>query len=367
MAILFDGELQYLRNLANDPFLWKAAADRKKKRKQRYKNSGDSVCDSLAETLFRSTIDETKLNVLISQFDNKNTKEKAQALNIAVYSDQIRTGAFDQLSRKPVDGRIYHPIVQIKSEARCIFEIGSKRYLGTLDLRACHPTFFGIYIVAIFANGIKQDSKTFEALQKCSDCNRLFTSIDSHILGNSLSNTFHFSRFQSSITSTTNNYLQYLSGFVPRLLEEYNNWNALWTNPDIDPREQIAGDIGYRRVSLAKKSINSAINGGKNRAADWIHKNYPNLATIWKCTDIKRTGTNISRMFETRIILNQTVIDDAARQNLILVPEHDGYGIFANPDDAEIEIKAKTVEAAIQKNCLKDFGLKPVLKFKRIN
>ena len=78
------------------------------------------------------------------------------------------------------------------------------------------------------------------------------------------------------------------------------------------------------------------------------------------------TGNSICRIFESKLILDQTVIDAATNLNLVLVPEHDGYGIFAEPEDAEIENKAKTIEATIQNNCLQQFAIKPVMKFKRV-
>jgi hypothetical protein len=283
-SILLEGEMEYLRKLADDKSCWKAAAERKKKAKQRYKKVGDCVCDYVAQTLFKIKIDEIRLNKLVEQFDANASTEKAQLLNILTYADQVRTGSFESLSRADVDGRLYHPLVQIKSEARRIFGIGTKNYRGTLDLRACHPTFFAVYLVKIFAEILKKNS----ALQQ------IFKEDPFLIQLQSVSN-FNFDQISPvpsnlgdefySVHSSSTEYLHYLHAFVPCLLQECNKWNALWTDSNNDPRDILAEDAGYSYKSIAKKCMNSAINGGENRATKWIAKNFPCLYKIWRSTN----------------------------------------------------------------------------------
>lgn len=243
--------------------------------------------------------------------------------------------------------------------------IDGKTYRGTLDLRGCHPTFFATYLVKIFVESVKKDTELHQVIQLNKDFEILETVSNFKLDCSSSDLILDFSSLFPTVSSSSKEYLQYLYGFVPHLLEEYKKWNAIWTDPNSDPRDQIATAVGYRHKQLAKRSINSAINGGNNRAVKWITGNFPHLTRIWRCTNPKRIGNNISRIFESEIILNQKVIDAASNINLVLIPEHDGYGIFADPIDSEIENKAKAIEAMIQEHCLQQFGIRPVMKFKR--
>ena len=366
-SILLDGELLYLRHLAGD----KSARRNVQKTHSRNKKNAvgkateDSVCNYLSNLLFRVDIDENKLRSILSQFDTKDETEAAQALNISTFSDQIRSGTFEDIKRSQADGRIHYPIVLIKSEARQIFKVHGKQYLGTLDLRACHPTFFSTYLVLLFINKIRDDSLLKLAFTNNEAINSLSSSMNTILTSNLLDSSYFLSTINLfHLPSTT--IPQYLVGFADNLAEEYKKWNALWTNIESHPRELIAADVGYRGISQAKKHLVSAINGSENKVYEWMRINYPTLFALWQCTDKKKTGNNISRIFETPIILNQQVIDAAADLDLVLVPEHDGYGIFAEPNDDEIENKAKTIEATIQNNCLQQFGIKPAIKFKRV-
>ena len=361
-SILVDGEMQYLRHLADD----KSVRRNAKKTHSRNKISvlsnqpHDEVCDHLCKLLFNVAINESKLVSLLERFDLNNKTQAAQALNILTFSDQIRSGSFAEVKRTKSDGRIHHPIVLIKSDARTVFQVNGYKYLGTLDLRACHPTFFASYLLTLFLNKIQSDQITkylfSNTLTTSSSIDRINLIISS--------NSFDSSHFLSSMNLyhlSSNTTPQYLVGFADKLVEEYNKWNSQWTDQNMDPREIICAEVGYRSQKLAKQSLVSAINGSRNKIYDWIRKNYPTLFALWECTDKKKTGNNISRIFETTLILNQTVIDAAAALNLVLVPEHDGYGIFAEPEDAEIENKAKLIEATIQNNCIQQFGLKVTL------
>lgn len=367
-SILLDGEMEYLRHLENDVSVRRNVqkTHSRNKIKALKHMSDDSVCNYLSNVLFNVNIDENKLRSLLKKFDAKDKTQAAQKLNITTFSDQIRSGSFDNIKRSQSDGRIHYPIVLIKSEARTMFQVNGKQYLGTLDLRACHPTFFASYLVLLFINKIYNDNLLKFAFSNNASINNLIESTNTVFSSNSFDSSYFLSTtnlYNLPLPSSTTP--QYLVGFADKLAEEYKKWNLQWTHPDIDPRDIICAEVGYPSRKLAKKSLVSAINGSKNKVYNWISQNYPTLFLIWQCTNKKQTGNHISRIYETTIILNQKVIDAATDLNLVIVPEHDGYGIFADPSDSEIENKAKTIEAMIQEHCLHQFGIRPVMKFKR--
>ena len=115
-----------------------------------------------------------------------------------------------------------------------------------------------------------------------------------------------------------------------------------------------------------KDQICRAINNKKNDVYKWIRKNYPILSRIWGKTDKKHTGVNISKIYETKLILNPENFELADRLGLEILPEHDGVGVFGDAEDHEMAAKVDVLREAIQRDCLNSFGIKPVITVKPV-
>ena len=141
----------------------------------------------------------------------------------------------------------------------------------------------------------------------------------------------------------------------------------MWSNLDTDPRLLIAADLGKKHTKDSiKPLLCSAINGSDNQVSKWIRKNYPMLSKIWDKTDKKLTGVNISKIYETKLILNPEYFELADRLGLEILPEHDGVGVFGDADDHDITAKVDVLREAIQRDCLNSFGIKPVITVKPV-
>ena len=108
------------------------------------------------------------------------------------------------------------------------------------------------------------------------------------------------------------------------------------------------------------------MNGSENCVFKWICQNYPALSSIWLQTDLKLTGVQISKFFETRLILDPGLFDLAAQLGVGILPEHDGLDIFAEEGDPDVDQKAQVLAARIGDNCLRLFGFRAVVKVKSV-
>lgn len=148
-----------------------------------------------------------------------------------------------------------------------------------------------------------------------------------------------------------------------------DRWNALWTHPTIDQRELIAADLGTTKERV-KSSLNTAINdaGNANKLHLWIKANFPLLHAAWQKLDISKTGVNISRLYESRLIRDnafQAFINSI--EGIKIMDEHDGVSVLSSPDDPEIEAKIESICEFIAKSCFEKFGIKPVIKSERVS
>lgn len=67
------------------------------------------------------------------------------------------------------------------------------------------------------------------------------------------------------------------------------------------------------------------------------------LSKIWDKTDKAHTGVNISKIYETKLILNPENFELAESLGLEVLPEHDGLGVFADAADPDVAAKVDEV------------------------
>ena len=236
----------------------------------------------------------------------------------------------------------------MKSDARPLFRLRGKPYSRVLDIRACHPTFWARFILDYICN----KKKDYELINNTID-------IPINIISNVYNNTI--SPISYSLPPLGS--LHYSYGNVDELVNECSKWTAFWINHDIDPRELIAQDLGNGETKeTVKQLVNSAMNGSENRVFKWICQNYPALSSIWLQTDLKLTGVQISKFYETRLILDPGLFELAAELGLDILAEHDGLGIFAAEGDPDVDQKAHALATRIVDNCLTLFGFRAVGK-----
>jgi hypothetical protein len=80
----------------------------------------------------------------------------------------------------------------------------------------------------------------------------------------------------------------------------------------------------------------------------------------------KKTGNEIGKAYESKLILNLEVFNLATSLKLKLAPEHDGYGIFSNLswDSNELKLKLDYIKRFMQDYAVKHFGIPVIIKDK---
>ena len=348
--LLVDGQREYLRKLHNDPDEDTRVRNNRRLKKKRQKEVLGPVESIINNNLF--DLEYSKEDFARFWREKGTYFTSGEQFNINYSIIKIREGDFNEIARNDKNGRIHHIWVLMKSDARPLFRLRGKPYSRILDIRACHPTFWARFILDYLCN----NNKDYILINNT-------ISIPSNTMSNIYNNTISPISYSLSPLGS----LHYSYGNVDELVNEWSRWNALWTNPDLDPRNLIARDLGNgENKETVKQLINSAMNGSENRVFEWICQNYPALSSIWLQTDLKLTGLQISKFYETRLILDPGLFELAAGLGLDLLPEHDGLGIFAAEGDPELDQKAQALAARIGNNCLRLFGFRAVVKVKSV-
>jgi len=361
--LLLDSNREYLRKLHNDPDIDVRIRKRKSQNKIRSKKTADIVADRIKYNHYVLDFDYIEFERFWAQKSDILSVE--QKINILYSIITIREGKFKDIIRCDIDGRIHHPWVLMTSSARPLFNLCGKQYNCAVDIRACHPTFWARYLIDVLLFNLN------EYLNKES-CNDIILKIKYNNIINNLTNIsiykyyninnnniLYIPRFQES--------LHYLTENEEKIVTEYINWTEKWSSLDNDPRLLIANDLGKNQTKeTIKPLLCSAINGSDNRVNKWIRKNYPILSRIWDKTDKRHTGVNISKIYETKLILNPENFQLADKLGLEVLPEHDGLGIFADAADPQVASKVDALREAVQQDSLNTFGIKPVITVKPV-
>ena len=360
--LLLDSNREYLRKLHNDPDIDVRIRKRKSQNKIRSKKTADIIADRIKYNHYALDFDYTEFERFWAQKSDILSIE--QKINILYSIISIREGKFKDINRCDTDGRIHHPWVLMASSARYLFNLGGKQYNCAVDIRACHPTFWARYLIDVLLFNISDylnKELNYNVILKTKHSNIIdkLTDLSIYKHYNINDNILYIPKFQES--------LHYLAENEEKLVEEYKSWTEMWSSLDTDPRLLIADDLGKNQTKdNIKPLLCSAINGSDNKVYKWIRKNYPIFSRIWDKTDKKHTGVNISKIYETKLILNPENFDLADQLGLEVLPEHDGLGVFADAADPDVAAKVDELRDAVQRNCLNSFGIKPVVTVKPI-
>jgi hypothetical protein len=349
LQLLLDEKQEYLRKLHNDPKVDTRIRANRRKKKSRIKESEDLIISKTSRNILDLGFNKAAFDIYWKENEKTLNPEQKVAALYSVIS--ILTGGFKALERCEKDGRIHHPWVLMSSDLRPLFSLRGKKYLRILDLRSCHPTFWAKYICDI--------SRLPEYLSLNKDIRDTLKSKYKELPNQSIfTNSICYNPIPSSFFPIPPVSQHYLSYNVTKLIEEYIKWTEFWTNPDIDPKTRLINALGGTcSRDQIKKYINSSINGSENKVFSWIQENYPVLFDIWNKTDLKKTGNNISKFYETKLMLDPELILLAESMGLEVITEHDGHGIFADENDSELDQKVEKLRDWIQEKSAALFGL----------
>lgn len=303
LDLLLTGELEYLKKLHNDKKVKRLNQKRISERKAMKITYGNFVLDYIYDCHCHMSYDYEKAMNIIS-----GSNWEAGTMNSAANSlVTFTTKDFTPLKVNETDGRVFNDFVAMKSDLRNVFAYKQMTRKAILDIRACHPTYFSSYLLDI-----------------------------------------------ATLQNNPN---------LEKIKEEHGKWVELFTNPNIDPREVIGLDLGKEK-SAVKEELNKALNGHKayKKILGWIEQHFPSLYTLWQTTDTSKTGVNISRLYESKVMLNPKLYQWTEERHLKIAYEYDGISVFSADDGQSLVSKVDLLAKMIQCISLVECGVNVVLK-----
>jgi hypothetical protein len=262
----------------NKEYLYKLLQDRPTIRRNQKQVSGRGYNGKVYGDIrdyHKRVIDEMTYNIceIDKVADTYRPAKKAFVYSLLV--DIVRKD-YGELHRNAKDGRIWTPYAQLPAEIKKLIKVDGLDYQMTMDIRSCYPSLWAEYVCS-FVKG-HNDPQQYER----------------------------------------------------------KKWNDLFLNKDIDPKAVITNAIGVSRDAIKEVMIqyfNSKIRGKAFRAFDaWISREFPNLYTAWKATNIKQTGNNIGKYFETKLMLDESIYNKADELGIVIGYEYDGMSFYAKDD-----------------------------------
>ena len=62
---------------------------------------------------------------------------------------------------------------------------------------------------------------------------------------------------------------------------------------------------------------------------DELSREFPSLYALWLTTNLKQTGNNIGKHFETKLMLDQSIYNKATELGIVIGYEYDGMSFYA--------------------------------------
>lgn len=279
-----------LFNLLHDKTEKRKNQKRISKRKHNHKQYND-IRDEIKATNDNIMFDYHEVTSLLDVFP---AKKRAMSYHLLV---DIVKKDYSDLNVNDSDGRIYNPYTQLPHELKPLLKINNVKYNSTIDIRGCHVSLFSELIMAMVEENIQHT----------------LTHIDSGKLDISL------------------------------LQDEHKAYNKFFLS-EVDGRDKLAIELGISKTDL-KNIINAYINGqgftknktfiGKRGLAyhNWFKSNFPEHYKAWMMTKLEDTGCNISKLFETKVILHPDIYNKANQLGIYVGYENDGFSIFSNYED----------------------------------
>jgi hypothetical protein len=246
----------------------------------------------------------TTFHYLGDNFDNAQITHINAVLNLLII---IKTRKYGELKRNESDGRVWNPFTALPARYKKYFTYDQRRYVSTIDMRACHLSFLGLLLSEL--NTARPEGLNLE---------------------------------------------------LPAVLDhsdDLSKWMK-WVSAQNDPRQSISRFTGWD-MAKTKESANMWLNGHKKyKIIDkWLKMEFPTFYRIWNALgeNKKICGITISDEYETKIFLDLDIYELSSSLNLKLSYEYDGLGVFGYPDEFGLEVQIQRLNSFVKSkiaNCL---------------
>ena len=296
--LLGDAQKTYLYQLTTNPKAIRDNARNLKDRGYSAKTFPNPVLQNTKDNIDAIENLEELVALVPNAIKAKNGKSDAEAQRVARHClIQLITKKYKELAIHDQTGRMYPPLATLNKNLKKSAVINGQKFVCAIDIRSCIPTFFGLYCLKLR----KERQKAREL----------------------------------DIDDTT-------------LASEVETYTAIFCSESEHPRAYLARalryDIGHSASdSEIKKMLNEGLNGsGREECKQfraWIKQQFPNMHKVWATTDIRTTGSNLSKYYESPIFRNPKVIKMAKKHFLEYVDNHDEALLYGDSYNAKKFVK----------------------------
>lgn len=310
MEMCYKSDFQYLLMLHTNKDFRRQENKNRSKRINNTKTE-DFVCAYNSENIKNLVFSYDDLEAARAECeDNKNRLSNLNCSAIRLRND-VECEYHDK------DGRMHNSFVSCPKvlRNRLTMGIGKKNILvnqGDVDYRSMHPTFFAHYVMTQLATD-KLD-----------------------------------------------------------LLDEYNDWNSFWTDPEVHPRTALMIELGLdandkNAKDKFKISLLSVLNDENYNyellIRNWIAIRFPKLFDVWFIQNhnkVRETGCNISKIYEKQLLRNAEFYEFAANLDCKILDCHDGVSVFCKKPEDFADISEKIIDFQVSL-CQNLFGITPII------
>jgi len=331
-VLMLDNNTEYLKNLHKNSDFYR----RNQKNVSKIRNKDTKY----AKYIFQYQHDllthlEYDYEEVLCEVESRNlTIEQKNSLFHSLIN--LKTANLHELMNNNTDNRIWNEVVGMKSDFRFLMSYKELQYNYTIDITSCHPLYLSHYLLYNYKNT--------DFIPPCTS-------------NNIIPNT----------SSTTNLHYDGLNGDI--LQNEHRKWVEMYTNETLDIKQRLVNEGIYKNKDTAKKALNETINGCLTYKpfVRWFAAEFPNLYEIWNKCDKTKVGTELSSLYETKLMQDEELYKLAEQLEIKLSYEYDGVGVFCRDSDYNITTKLLKIKEYIQSKSLQKFQIKCPIKIKDKN
>ena len=291
-SILADHNKEYLYKVMNDPIEKRKIQKSVSKRQYNHKIYGD-IRDTLKETIDEITFDCQEVEKICDTFSPAKQAATYHMLLSIVKRD------YKDLVNNDKDNRIWTPYAQLPKEIKEVIQINGFDLQQVIDIRSCYPTLFAEYISTLETSPqIEFERKAYNDIFLCDTDPK-----------DTLSEKLNIPRSE-----------------IKAVFIEFFN-----------------GKHFRKNKFYLKKSENAFV-----KFNAWLSTTFPNLYRVWLKSEIKQTGNNIGKYFETKLMLDASIYRQAELLDIIIGYEYDGMSFYAadrsNCEELLEFIKQRSIE-----------------------
>ena len=290
IQILKDYNNRKLNDLQYNKMVIRKLQKTKSMRKSRYTPSNDIACNEIKETIQKITLPKDNWTEWVESQDLSDAgKEHAKTLIVNILEESTK------LKRNKSDGRISNPATMLPVCLRNDIQINGRCYYRSIDIRSCHWSLLSLLLPTLSSILTENVDIGVSLREEIVRWNELFL----------------------SRTTNPRVIISKQSGIPENRLKEVMN--------------SFLNSKGFKKVNNKWVIINKKSN--ESKLNEWFKLNFPTIHHVWINSDIKSTGNNISKQFETKLMLDSRIFEKRKECNLELLYSYDGYEVYCNDQD----------------------------------